>query len=193
VSDNINSKGIKKEETLNRIKELGISNDINLPTNDIEKILSALLEDKKLDVETFKNYLKVVNENLLNWYEALKKFSESTTRVTEKALDIIKTAIEELGNALKKDNLSSEERILILNQIHDHVIHARELNKGHTKFTKYMLLFGGLGIGSLIYLKGEKNNILIKELKDRIVELENENLEKENNIIYKISKLLTLK
>ena len=148
VSDNINSKDIKKEETLNRIKELGISNDINLSTNNIEKILSALLEDKKLDVETFKNYLKFVNENLLNWYEALKKFSESTTRVTEKALDIIKIAIEELGNALKKDNLSSEERILILNHIHDYVIHARELNKGHTRFIKYMLLFGGLGICS---------------------------------------------
>jgi hypothetical protein len=117
-------------EILKQIEELGVSNLIKPSSKDLEIVLKAYLESKKLDTETFTGYMKYTSPSIHSMYSALKSISKDQKEVTQGTHAIIAKSIDILGNELARD-LKPKERDQIRENIIKLVSEARKESQEH--------------------------------------------------------------
>ena len=145
----------QKQQVLETITKLGVSNPINPSSKDITLIMEAYLKNKELDVETFKMYQGIVTPALANLFEGLKQFSSDETNIARDTISLINKAIEILSAELVK-NPRRKERKNIRDQIFNLIIEARKESDQSRRFKTKLLYVAGTVtaaiIGGSVYL-----------------------------------------
>lgn len=155
-------------DLLGKIEKLGVNDPVNLTEKEMKIVLDAYLKDKKLDQETFQKYMNTVPQNLKTIISGLEQFSKDNKDVSSKCMEIINKTINIYGDELKRDDLSSQERSDIRDQILKCMYEARTESQESRTFGKSLAAtVGGVAVisfGILVFMltKG-RNQQVIKE------------------------------
>jgi len=143
----VTSENHSKSDILEKIKALGVSNPENPTPEEMKIIIEAALETRRIDADCLRNYLDNVVPTFKVIFDAIKSISSDSTLVTRDVLKSIEKFQAILGKQLERDDIATEERKYIYDQLLNCIKEARdEANSERDLKEKTLIIVSGLGL-----------------------------------------------